>query len=79
MSPLRSGGSSFARKVTSLTGYLLPRPDPSLERRLRDAFDRFDRDLGASSLPGRDRPFRYPVRASEQPGAQRGHRDRNGG
>ena len=35
-----------ARTITSLTGYLRPRPDPSLEALLRDAFDRFDRDLG---------------------------------
>lgn len=34
-----------ARTITCLTGYLRHRPDPSLEALLRDAFDRFDRDL----------------------------------
>jgi hypothetical protein len=34
-----------ARTITCLTGYLRPRPDPSLEALLRDAFDRFDREL----------------------------------
>jgi hypothetical protein len=42
-----------ARTITCLTGYLRPRPDPSLEALLRDAFDRFDRDLSnAMDDPG---------------------------
>jgi hypothetical protein len=37
-----------ARTIATLTGYLLPRPDPALEALLRDAFDRFDRDLSSA-------------------------------
>lgn len=33
------------RAITSLSGHLRARPDPWLERALRDAFSKFDREL----------------------------------
>lgn len=79
MPALRSGGSSFARMMTALTGYLRPRPDPSLEKLLRDAFDKFDRDLEIASLSRRDRPSASPVHVAEQARTQCGGWDRHGG
>lgn len=76
---LRRGGSPLARTITALTGYLRPRPDTTLEEILRDAFDRFDRDLGIEPLTCGDRPPAASVPAAEQAGAQRGGWDRRGG
>lgn len=75
---LRFVGSSFTRTITAMTGYLRPRPDPYLERMLRDAFERFDRDLGIFPLSGRDRALAAPIPATEQPCAQCGGWDRRG-
>lgn len=70
MSVFRFACLPFARIITALTGYLRPRPDPSLEQILRDAFDRFDRDLEIISLACRDRPLTDPVCAAKQASAQ---------
>lgn len=63
-------GSRFARTITGLAGYFRPRPDPSLEALLREAFEKFDRDLEVACLSGCDRPHTAPVPAAEQAGAQ---------
>jgi hypothetical protein len=44
-----------SRAITSLSGHLRARPDPWLERALRDAFSKFDRELTAI-LHDRDLP-----------------------
>jgi hypothetical protein len=44
-----------SRAITSLSGHLRARPDPWLERALRDAFAKFDREL-AMILRDRDVP-----------------------
>lgn len=75
---LRLGSSTFARTFTALSGYLRPRPDPSLEALLREAFARFDRDLAMIPLPRCDGPYPAPVTTAEQSCAQCGGRDRRG-
>jgi hypothetical protein len=72
----RLGSSTFARTFTALTGYLRPRPDPSLEELLREAFARFDRDLAMIPLPRCDGPHPAPVTTAEQACAECGGRDR---
>ena len=37
----------FSNAMLTILGYLLPRPDPSAEDRLRAVFHEFDRDLAA--------------------------------
>jgi hypothetical protein len=44
-----------SRAITSLSGHLRARPDPWLERALREAFAEFDREL-AAILHDRDVP-----------------------
>jgi hypothetical protein len=75
---LRLRSSSFARTITALTGYLRPRPDPSLEAILREAFAQFDRDLAMIPLPRCDRPHAAPVTPAEQACTQCGGRDGRG-
>jgi hypothetical protein len=53
-----------SRAITSLSGHLRARPDPWLERALRDAFAKFDREL-AMILHDREVP---PADQEDPPG-----------
>jgi hypothetical protein len=59
-----------SRAIMSLSGYLRARPDPWLECALREAFDKFDREL-TTILRARDLPQAPGTSAGSGPASRR--------